>query len=222
VKDKREELMRRIAGNVNKEGKEYGLEVVDVRLKRADLPQENQKSVFERMKADRVREATELRAQGEADAAAVQMTAQRPGGLLRGRHVLRIRQDHGEGMTVDVTHEVGIELAGAASGVFALKILADLPRTAGIKPPTAALPEQELDDALDVAEIQRKVRRARREDDGFEEGDRAIGPLQREAQRSGTGVLGQFAEGAIVERRGKKRRIQRGRDLHLHGDGVGG
>ena len=66
VKDKREVLMKRIAENVNKEGKEYGLEVVDVRLKRVDLPQDNLKSVFERMKADRVREATELRAQGEA------------------------------------------------------------------------------------------------------------------------------------------------------------
>jgi modulator of FtsH protease HflC len=51
---------------VNKEGKVFGLEVVDVRLKRADLPQENLKSVFDRMRADRVREATELRAQGEA------------------------------------------------------------------------------------------------------------------------------------------------------------
>ncbi|MFN0217997.1 MAG: protease modulator HflC [Hyphomicrobium sp.] len=66
VKDKREILMKEIATQVNKEGKDYGLEVVDVRIKRADLPQENLVKVFDRMKADRVREATELRAQGEA------------------------------------------------------------------------------------------------------------------------------------------------------------
>lgn len=66
VKGKRESLMKDIAERVNREGKDYGLEVVDVRIKRADLPQENLVKVFERMKADRVREATELRAEGEA------------------------------------------------------------------------------------------------------------------------------------------------------------
>jgi membrane protease subunit HflC len=67
VKDKREALMRDIAAKVNKEGADYGLQVVDVRIKRADLPRENLARVFERMKADRVREATELRAQGDAE-----------------------------------------------------------------------------------------------------------------------------------------------------------
>ena len=41
VRDKREELMKRIAKQVNEEGKEFGLEVVDVRIKRADLPEQN-------------------------------------------------------------------------------------------------------------------------------------------------------------------------------------
>lgn len=67
VKDKRESLMRDIAAKVNKEGADYGLQVVDVRIKRADLPRENLTRVFDRMRADRVREATELRAQGEAE-----------------------------------------------------------------------------------------------------------------------------------------------------------
>lgn len=68
VKDKREVLMKEIAKQVNKEGDDYGIEVVDVRIKRADLPKENLVKVFDRMKADRVREATELRAEGEAEA----------------------------------------------------------------------------------------------------------------------------------------------------------
>lgn len=77
VKDKREALMKLIAEKVNKEGADYGLQVVDVRIKRADLPRENLTRVFERMKADRVREATELRAQGEAEKARIIAEAQK-------------------------------------------------------------------------------------------------------------------------------------------------
>lgn len=77
VRDKREELMKRIAKQVNKEGNEFGLEVVDVRIKRADLPDQNSKSVFERMRAERQREAAEFRAQGAAEANRIKATADR-------------------------------------------------------------------------------------------------------------------------------------------------
>ena len=66
VRDKREELIKKIAKQVNDEGKEFGLEVVDVRIKRADLPEQNQKNVFERMRAERQKEAAEIRAEGTA------------------------------------------------------------------------------------------------------------------------------------------------------------
>ena len=62
---------------VNKEGAEFGLEVVDVRIKRADLPEQNSKSVFERMRAERQREAAEFRAQGTAEANRIKATADR-------------------------------------------------------------------------------------------------------------------------------------------------
>jgi membrane protease subunit HflC len=77
VRDKREELMKRIAHQVNEEGKDFGIEVVDVRLKRADLPQQNSKSVFDRMRAEREREAAEFRAQGAAEANRLRATADR-------------------------------------------------------------------------------------------------------------------------------------------------
>lgn len=77
VRDKREELMKRIRAQVNQEGNEFGLEVVDVRIKRADLPDQNQKSVFERMRAERKREAAEFRAQGTAEANRIKATADR-------------------------------------------------------------------------------------------------------------------------------------------------
>ena len=74
VRDKREELMKHIAKNVNDEGKEFGLEVVDVRIKRADLPEQNSKNVFDRMRAERQREAAEFRAEGAAQANRIRAT----------------------------------------------------------------------------------------------------------------------------------------------------
>lgn len=77
VRDKREQLMRNIANQVNREGQALGLEVVDVRIKRADLPEQNSKSVFDRMRAERKREAAEFRAEGAAKANEIKATADR-------------------------------------------------------------------------------------------------------------------------------------------------
>ena len=77
VKDKREALMKNIAGTVNNEGRDYGVQVVDVRLKRANLHPTISKSVFNRMTADRERVATELRAQGDAEKNRVMANADR-------------------------------------------------------------------------------------------------------------------------------------------------
>jgi modulator of FtsH protease HflC len=77
VKDKREALMKRIAENVRKQTEGLGIDIIDVRLKRADLHQDNLKPVFDRMRADRVREATELRAQGEAESNRIKAGADR-------------------------------------------------------------------------------------------------------------------------------------------------
>ena len=53
---------------VNNEGEDFGLQVVDVRIKRVDLPEQNSKSVFDRMRAERQREAAEFRGQGAGEA----------------------------------------------------------------------------------------------------------------------------------------------------------
>lgn len=97
VKDKREELMREIAKQVNREGKDYGMEVVDVRIKRADLPQQNLQSVFQRMQADRIREATELRAQGEALANRIRADADRQVTVIKAEANKKSEQIRGEG-----------------------------------------------------------------------------------------------------------------------------
>ena len=97
VREKREVLMKQIADQVNKEGKDYGLEVVDVRIKRADLPQENLVKVFERMKQDRVREATELRAQGDAEKNRIQANADREVTVIKAQATQKSDQLRGDG-----------------------------------------------------------------------------------------------------------------------------
>ncbi len=97
VRDKREELMKRIAALVNQEGDEFGLEVVDVRIKRADLPEQNSKSVFDRMRAERQREAAEFRAQGAAEANRIKATADREATVIKAEATRKGEETRGEG-----------------------------------------------------------------------------------------------------------------------------
>lgn len=97
VKDKREDLMKRIAKQVNEEGKDYGLEVVDVRIKRADLPPQNSKSVFDRMRSERQREAQEFRSTGGAEANRIRSTAEREATIIKAEAQSKAEQVRGEG-----------------------------------------------------------------------------------------------------------------------------
>lgn len=64
VKDDRAGLTARIREQVNKEAADLGITIVDIRIRRADLPEQNSQAVFKRMQTERQREAAELRAQG--------------------------------------------------------------------------------------------------------------------------------------------------------------
>jgi membrane protease subunit HflC len=97
VKDRRETLMREIASQVNREGRDYGVEVVDVRIKRADLPQQNLQNVFQRMQADRIREATEIRALGEAEGNRIRANADREVTIIKAEANKRAELLRGEG-----------------------------------------------------------------------------------------------------------------------------
>lgn len=97
VRTKREALMKQIAIEVNKQGQEFGLEVVDVRIKRADLPEKNLQSVYDRMKADRFKEAEELRAEGRAAANKIQADADRDAITIRAEARRKADQMRGEG-----------------------------------------------------------------------------------------------------------------------------
>jgi len=97
VRDRREELMKRIAQQVNNEGKDFGLEVVDVRIKRADLPEQNSKNIFDRMRAERQREAAEFRAEGAAAANRIRATADREATVIKAEATRKGELLRGEG-----------------------------------------------------------------------------------------------------------------------------
>ena len=97
VRDKREDLMKRIAKQVNTDGKEFGLEVVDVRIKRADLPEQNQKNVFDRMRAERQREAAEIRAEGAGASNKIRADADRQVTVIKAEATREAERTRGEG-----------------------------------------------------------------------------------------------------------------------------
>lgn len=65
VATSREEIMKRVTDLSRDAALSLGIDIVDVRIKRADLPLENKANVFERMRAERTRQAKEYRAEGE-------------------------------------------------------------------------------------------------------------------------------------------------------------
>ena len=71
----RAKQMAIIQNDVNTEAKNFGIEIVDVRIKRADLPQANSEAIYARMQTERQREAKEFRAQGAEIATRIKSTA---------------------------------------------------------------------------------------------------------------------------------------------------
>ena len=71
----RAKQMSIIQNDVNTEAKNFGIEIVDVRIKRADLPQANSEAIYVRMQTERQREAKEFRAQGAEIATRIKSTA---------------------------------------------------------------------------------------------------------------------------------------------------
>jgi membrane protease subunit HflC len=95
VRDNREQLMQAITKQVAENAKAIGVEVVDVRIRRADLPREISEGVYRRMQTERQREAAEFRAQGaeqaaritakaDADVTVLRAEAQKKSDLIRG------------------------------------------------------------------------------------------------------------------------------------------
>jgi modulator of FtsH protease HflC len=97
VRDQREELMARIRDQLDHEADGYGIQVVDVRIRRADLPDENSQAVYLRMKTERQREASEFRAQGNQKALEIRSNADREATVIVAEANSKAEQTRGEG-----------------------------------------------------------------------------------------------------------------------------
>jgi len=78
----RESLMDEVTKESDKKARQYGIEIVDVRLKRADLPDENLIAIFGRMKAERNRIARQYRSQGKEEAQKIRATTDKERDIL--------------------------------------------------------------------------------------------------------------------------------------------
>ena len=78
----RTKQMAIIQSDVNEEAKSFGIKIIDVRIKRADLPPANSDAIFKRMQTEREREAKEFRAEGAEIAQKIRSTADKDVAVL--------------------------------------------------------------------------------------------------------------------------------------------
>jgi modulator of FtsH protease HflC len=97
VRDKRDELMTKMRDQIDIRAKPYGIEVIDVRIRRADLPPKNSQAVYQRMQTERQREAAEFRAQGSQKSQEIRARADRDVTVLLAEATSRAEQIRGQG-----------------------------------------------------------------------------------------------------------------------------
>ncbi|TKT72248.1 protease modulator HflC [Afipia massiliensis] len=97
VRDERDVLMARIRDQLDREATSYGIAVVDVRIRRADLPEQNSQAVYQRMQTERQREAAEFRAQGGQRAQEIRSKADREATVIVAEANSQSEKVRGEG-----------------------------------------------------------------------------------------------------------------------------
>jgi membrane protease subunit HflC len=97
IAQERENIMERVAASSAEKASEFGIDVVDVRTKRADLPEEVEQSVFDRMRAERQRESSLFRAEGEEQANIIRAQADRSATVTRAEGERDAQRLRGEG-----------------------------------------------------------------------------------------------------------------------------
>lgn len=90
-------LMEAVTKRTREKAHEFGIEVVDVRIKRADLPPQVQQSVFARMKAERERQAKEYRSEGQEESDKITSEADKEREIILAKAYKEAQQLNGEG-----------------------------------------------------------------------------------------------------------------------------
>ncbi|NOY54158.1 MAG: protease modulator HflC [Deltaproteobacteria bacterium] len=97
VSENRAHIMGDVTKDTNLKTPSYGIQVVDVRIKRADLPEQNEKHVFGRMQAERQQEAKRYRSEGEEKAIKVRAEADKERTILLAQAKRKAQELRGEG-----------------------------------------------------------------------------------------------------------------------------
>jgi modulator of FtsH protease HflC len=97
IANQREAIEERVAASALEKASEFGITVLDVRTKRADLPKEVEQSVFDRMRAERQRESSLLRAEGEELGNIIRAQADRNSGVIVAEGEQQAQRLRGEG-----------------------------------------------------------------------------------------------------------------------------
>lgn len=97
VRDDRGALMARVRDQLDREAEAFGIKVIDVRIRRADLPEQNSQAVYQRMQTERQREAAEFRAQGAQRAQEIRAKADREATIIVAEANSQADQIRGQG-----------------------------------------------------------------------------------------------------------------------------
>jgi len=97
VRNMREQLMSQVRSALDHEAQQFGIQVVDVRIRRADLPEQNSQAVYQRMQTERQREAAEFRAQGSQKSQEIRAKADRDVTVLLADATSQAEQIRGQG-----------------------------------------------------------------------------------------------------------------------------
>lgn len=97
VSKTRSAIMAVVTERANEKAKVYGIEVQDVRIKRADLPEQNEKAVFARMQAERERQAKQYRAEGAEEAQKIRSEAEKDREIILAEAYKTSEEVRGEG-----------------------------------------------------------------------------------------------------------------------------
>jgi len=107
VNERREALMAEVTRKSDKKAREFGIEIVDVRIKRADLPEKNELNVFNRMRTERERLAKKYRAEGDEEARKIRSQSDKEVQILLAdaRQKTEITRGHGDAEAVRIFAE---------------------------------------------------------------------------------------------------------------------
>lgn len=97
ITENRELIMEKVTKASNEETTKYGIEVVDVRIRRVDLPRENEASIYARMEAERKRQANKFRSEGEEEAQKIRAATDRDKTVILADAYKEAQKIRGEG-----------------------------------------------------------------------------------------------------------------------------